>query len=58
LVAGDSDFVEIVKAVKSVGPQVTGAFFEQNIAKDLIHEFDKRQPLRKEELIRNGVLKE
>jgi len=58
LVAGDSDFVEIVKAVKDIGPVVTGAYFEKNTSRDLILEFDKRQPLRKEELIANQMIKE
>jgi len=56
LVAGDSDFLEIVKAVKSVGPQVTGAYFENNTSQDLIYEFDKRQPLRIAELIANKII--
>jgi len=58
LVAGDADFLEIVKAVKSVGPQVTGAYFENNTNLDLIYEFDKRQPLRMGYLIDNGIIKE
>jgi len=58
LVAGDSDFLEIVKAVKSVGPQVTGAYFENNTSTDLIYEFDKRQPLREAELIANKIINE
>ena len=58
LVAGDADFLEIVKAVKSVGPQVTGAYFENNTNLDLIYEFDKRQPLRIDYLIANGIIKE
>ena len=58
LVAGDTDFLEIVKAVKSIGPQVTGAYFENNTSQDLIYEFDKRQPLRKGHLIDKGIIKE
>jgi len=58
LVAGDTDFLEIVKAVKSIGPQVTGAYFENNTSHDLIYEFDKRQPLRKDELIANKIINE
>jgi len=58
LVAGDADFLEIVKAVKTVGPRVTGAYFENNIRDDLLFEFDKRYPLRIDELIGNGIIKE
>lgn len=58
LVAGDSDFIEIVKAVKSVGPRVTGAYFEKNTRPELINEFDKRYPLRKGGLIKNSIIKE
>jgi len=58
LVAGDADFLEIVKAVKSVGPQVTGAYFEDNTNLDLIYEFDKRQPLRIDYLIANNIIME
>jgi len=56
LLAGDSDFLEIVKAVKSIGPQVTGAYFEENTNQDLIYEFDKRQALRIPELIANNII--
>jgi len=58
LVAGDSDFLEIVKAVKSIGPRVTGAYFEKNTSKDLIHEFDKRQPFEKHNMLENKIIKE
>jgi len=56
LVAGDSDFLEIVKTVKSIGPRVTGAYFEKNISKDLVHEFDKRQPFEKNNMIDNKII--
>jgi len=45
LIAGDADFVEIVKAVKSVGARVTGAYFQSSASKDLVDEFDRRIPL-------------
>ena len=57
LVAGDSDFIEIVKAVKTVGPRVTGAYFEKNTRQELINEFDRRYVLRKGELEGNGIIK-
>ena len=57
LVAGDSDFIEIVKAVKTVGPRVTGAYFEKNTRQELIIEFDKRYPLRIGELEGNSIIK-
>jgi len=56
LVAGDSDFLEIVKAVKNIGPSVMGAYFEDNTNRDLIYEFDKRYPLKMNELIANKII--
>ena len=42
LVAGDSDFVEVVKAVKDAGVKVAGAFFKENTSKELIQSLDKQ----------------
>lgn len=56
LVAGDSDFIEIVKAVKNIGPRVTGAYFESNVRDELLFEFDKRFPLRIDELEKNNII--
>jgi len=56
LVAGDSDFLEIVKTVKAIGPRVTGVYFEKSTSKDLIHEFDKRQPLEKNQLLNDEIV--
>ena len=56
LVAGDSDFVELVKAVKHIGPRVIGAYFENNIRKELIASFDKRFVLKVEDLIANKII--
>jgi uncharacterized LabA/DUF88 family protein len=56
LLAGDSDFLEIVKSVKSIGPVVSGVYFENNTSRDLIFEFDKRQVLRIDELLGNQII--
>jgi len=56
LVAGDSDFVELVNAVKQIGPRVVGAYFGRNIRKDLTDSFDKRFLLSVEDLIANKII--
>jgi uncharacterized LabA/DUF88 family protein len=45
LVAGDSDFLELVKAVKSTGANVMGFYFKDHAAKALIDSFDRRYDL-------------
>lgn len=40
LVAGDEDYVELVKEVKRYGQQVKGAFFENGLSPDLKLSFD------------------
>ncbi len=45
LVAGDDDFLDVVKSVKDAGKRVYGAYFERNISPDLKDSFDKRKPL-------------
>ncbi len=42
LVAGDSDFIEIVKAVKNSEVNIMGAYFEENMSRELEHEFDRK----------------
>lgn len=56
LVAGDSDFIELVQAVKHIGPRVIGAYFDQNIRKELTDSFDKRFVLSVENLTGNKVV--
>ena len=40
LVAGDGDFVDLVKAVKDTGKRVYGAYFENSMSADLKRSFD------------------
>lgn len=40
LIAGDSDFIEIVKSVKDSGVRIMGAYFGECIPKELEYEFD------------------
>jgi len=56
LLAGDSDFVEVVKAVKDAGVKVTGAFFKDNTSKELIQSFDKQIVLDHIDFIANKLL--
>lgn len=56
LVAGDSDFTEIVKSVKNSGVNIMGACFRENMPKDLEQEFDRRFLLNVNDLRNNGVL--
>lgn len=58
LVAGDSDFIELVQAVKHIGPRVIGAYFDQNVRKELTDSFDKRFVLSVANLTANDVVKE
>ena len=56
LLAGDSDFTEVVKAVKDAGVKVAGAFFKENTSKELIQSFDKQIDLDKYDFISNQLL--
>ena len=56
LVAGDSDFVEVVKAVKDAGVKVAGAFFKENTSKELIQSFDKQIVLDNYDFVGNKLL--
>ena len=40
LIAGDSDFIEIVKSVKDSDVRIMGAYFKNEMPKDLEHELD------------------
>jgi len=42
LLAGDSDFLEVVNAVKDSGKRVFGMYFRRHIADDLYDAFDTR----------------
>jgi uncharacterized LabA/DUF88 family protein len=56
LVAGDLDFIEIVKSVKNIGIRVMGAYFPKNINPKLINSFDKKYVLEKTALIDNEII--
>jgi len=45
LVAGDSDFLELVKKVKHMGVNIMGFYFKDHVAKELVNEFDRRNDL-------------
>ena len=57
LLAGDDDFLDLVRAVKSTGKQIYGAFFLEHISQALQDEFDRRLFLKKDTLakIRPGA---
>ncbi len=48
LLAGDDDFLDLVKAVKNAGKQIYGAFFLGHVSTDLQNEFDRRLFLKKD----------
>jgi len=58
LLAGDSDFFELVEAVKHIGSRVVGAYFDHNVRSVLTDSFDKRMPLRMGDLLANNIVKE
>jgi uncharacterized LabA/DUF88 family protein len=41
LVAGDEDFLEVVKSVKNTGKRVIGVFFRSHISENLMNSFDR-----------------
>jgi uncharacterized LabA/DUF88 family protein len=43
--AGDDDFVDVVKAVKNTGKQVFGIYFNKLASHELKQNFDKRLPI-------------
>jgi len=56
LVAGDLDFLEIVKATKNVGVRVMGAYFPKNINPELANSFDKKYVLDKTTLLDGKII--
>jgi len=56
LVAGDLDFLEIVKATKNVGVRVMGAYFPKNINLELANSFDKKYVLEKTALLDHKII--
>ncbi len=56
LLAGDSDFVEIVNAVKHLGPNVVGAFFEKHTSQELEDSFDKKIILKNDTFVNNNLI--
>ena len=45
LVAGDSDFLELVNTVKHMGVNIMGFYFKEHVAKELVNAFDRRNEL-------------
>jgi uncharacterized LabA/DUF88 family protein len=56
LVAGDLDFLEIVKATKNVGIRVMGAYFPKNINSELVKAFDKKYVFEETKLVNDGII--
>lgn len=58
LLAGDNDFLDLVRAVKNAGKTINGAYFPHNVSQELADEFDRRLFLKKEvlEQLRNSKL--
>ena len=50
LVAGDDDFVDVVKAVKNTGKRVYGIYSEKCASSRLIDSFDVRHPLTRQDI--------
>jgi uncharacterized LabA/DUF88 family protein len=56
LVAGDDDFIDVVKSVKDLtGKHVYGVYYPEQASKRLIEMFDRRFAL-KEDMIKNSLL--
>ena len=51
LIAGDSDFIKVVESVKRVGATVLGIYFENHASAELLHAFDVRKKLTKNEIL-------
>ena len=58
LVAGDSDFIEIVKSVKNSGVNIMGAYFKEEMPKELEQEFDRKFLFDWELLNTHGAIKQ
>ena len=56
LLAGDSDFIEIVNAVKHLGPNVMGAYFEKHINEELENSFDKKIVLNESTFVNKNLI--
>lgn len=57
LVAGDSDFLELVKAVKQTGANIMGFYFKGHVSKELLNSFDKRQDLDMFDFLANNFIR-
>ena len=58
LLAGDDDFLDLVKAVKDLtDKRVYGAFYPDQVSDDLLNNLDKKQPLTKELLDKHSIAK-
>jgi uncharacterized LabA/DUF88 family protein len=45
LLAGDDDFLDVVKAVKNAGRQVVGYYFEKLTSRELKNSFDMKRAI-------------
>jgi uncharacterized LabA/DUF88 family protein len=54
--AGDDDFLDLVKAVKDLtDKRIYGAFYPDQVSKNLLNNLDKKQPLTKDVLDRYAI---
>ena len=56
LVAGDSDFLPLVEAVKHTGCNILGVYWKQHVARELVNAFDRRYELDSLNFSANGFL--
>ena len=56
LVTADSDFIEVIEAVKLAGPRVTGAYFQDHVTPKLAHSFDRRIDLTQYNMQGNKII--
>jgi len=58
LLAGDADFIEVIKAVKNTGPKVVGAYFtETNVSSNFLKSFDRRIVMNEKTMTNNNITK-
>lgn len=58
LLAGDDDYLDLVKTVKNItGKQVIGSYFEKTASKRLIKSFDRKIVLNEKLLIEGNCIK-
>ena len=58
LLAGDDDFLDLIKAVKDLtDKRVYGVFYPESVSKELLNNLDKKQPLTKSLMDSNAIAK-